>query len=147
MKGATGYYNLIEKAYRYKIGDLTKIDCPGYGDGYKHKNVVFVLSEHARGETFKIWIYKSENFDDALVAEHLEVYGVIGGQPGWTEEYGWTISASWVDYILAYFGYLRVETEKREIEIEEGKKKIAHEKDLEFSSKVSEFENSFKKLY
>ncbi|MFA5340278.1 MAG: hypothetical protein WC332_00735 [Clostridia bacterium] len=46
---------------------------------------------HARGKTFHIWILNSEG------KRTVEVYGIIGGQPGWTESYGWLHSGQWID--------------------------------------------------
>jgi 6-phosphofructokinase len=37
----------------------------------------------------------------------LEVYGIIGGQPGWTEYYGWLVKGNWNKYIEEYFVSLR----------------------------------------
>jgi hypothetical protein len=31
-----------------------------------------------------------------LPKEAVEVYGVIGGQPGWTEYYGWLHNGPWI---------------------------------------------------
>ena len=52
--------------------------------------------EHARGKTFRVFVlpYSEPRFFDEKNA--VEVYGIIGGQPGWTEEYGWLHHGPWV---------------------------------------------------
>ncbi len=48
----------------------------------------FVSGSHARGPTFHVY---------ATVADgkEIEVYGITGGQPGWTETYGWLHKGKW----------------------------------------------------
>jgi hypothetical protein len=43
--------------------------------------------EHARGKYFHIYIGRKEN--------EVEVYGILGGHPGWTEWYGWIHEGPW----------------------------------------------------
>jgi hypothetical protein len=114
MQGADKYYDLIYKAYKSKLGELYKVNCLGYGDGYKFENIIFILSEHARGKTFRIWIYKTDAILSTLNDEHLEVYGVTGGNPGWTEMYGWTKDGNWKPYIERYFTQLEENIKKTE---------------------------------
>lgn len=53
---------------------------------------------HERGKTFRIWVLptadpiacKPWDMKDAV-----EVYGITGGQPGWTETYGWLHRGKW----------------------------------------------------
>lgn len=58
-----------------------------------------VAGSHARGRTFHAYLldpgqkvpaslYEPNNKHQD-VAEHQQIYGVINGIPGWTEEYGW----------------------------------------------------------
>ena len=63
-----------------------------------------VSSCHARGRTFRIQILpkgemaiKNGNSNLCLNADAVEVYGIISGQPGWTEEYGWIHKGPWVE--------------------------------------------------
>lgn len=42
---------------------------------------------HARGYYFHIFIGNRGN--------EVEVYGILGGQPGWTEWYGWKHDGPW----------------------------------------------------
>lgn len=146
MKGADEYYNLIDKADRLKLGELKRINCYGYGYGFRYKNIVFILSTHARGKCFKIWIYENENIQDTLEDSHLEVYGVTGGQPGWTETYGWLHEGKWVNYINDYFKLLEdliyKEEHKKEIELEM-RKQNANER---LQEKVNKFNSIFEEI-
>jgi len=82
MKGAREYSQL------FKTGQ--------YGRLY------ITSSSHARGNTFRIQVLpKGEealpNGDNnvCLNKDAVEVYGVIGGNPGWTEFYGWKHEGPW----------------------------------------------------
>jgi len=67
---------------------------------------------HARGATFQIYLLPKG--EDALVQytqnpptniNMVEVYGVTGGQLGWTETYGWLHHGQWeVDFMDAVDG-------------------------------------------
>jgi len=84
MTGARKYANL------FKTGQ--------YGKLY------LVSGTHARGRTFRIYALP-ENEDARPNGTHnpplnksaVEVYGVIGGKPGWTESYGWLHEGKWQD--------------------------------------------------
>ena len=60
-----------------------------------------VPGSHARGATFRIYVLpRGENAikngpNAPLNIDAVEVYGIIGGQPGWTESYGWLHEGSW----------------------------------------------------
>jgi hypothetical protein len=47
-------------------------------------------SSHARGLTFHIWVGGEPRGKDSV-----EVFGIIGGNPGWTESYGWLHEGAW----------------------------------------------------
>lgn len=59
---------------------------------------------HARGKTFRIQVLpddekavgNGEN-NQCLNEDAVEVYGITGGNPGWTETYGWLRTGKWVD--------------------------------------------------
>jgi len=51
------------------------------------------VGQHARGKTFRIYVTNDSN-----TSNYIEVYGVIGGQPGWTEFYGWIHEGLWCEY-------------------------------------------------
>ena len=50
---------------------------------------------HARGRTFHIWVLPSDEPVYSPRGAGVEVYGVISGQPGWTESYGWLHHGKW----------------------------------------------------
>lgn len=106
MKGANEYYDL------FKTGQ--------YGRLY------FCTREHARGKTFNIFILPDgeqakPNGDNApLNSNAVEVYGVISGNPGWTEKYGWLHKGKWQDDFEAL-----VEDKKNELEHKKNKARSA----------------------
>lgn len=55
---------------------------------------------HARGDTLHIWVLP-EGYEQPQGSfpgsNAVEVYGVTGGQPGWTETYGWLRHGPWED--------------------------------------------------
>ncbi len=57
---------------------------------------------HARGKTFHIQVLPegeeaiSNGSNNLCLNENaVEVYGIIGGNPGWTEAYGWLHQGKW----------------------------------------------------
>lgn len=78
MEGAREYASLFPKDTQY--GRLYL--CPG---------------AHARGKTFHIFVMPDElpYRNPWLVKDAVEVYGVLGGNPGWTEYYGWLHKGPW----------------------------------------------------
>lgn len=57
--------------------------------------------EHARGKTFHIQVLpkgekaKENGPNMCLNEDAVEVYGIVSGQPGWTEVYGWKEKGPW----------------------------------------------------
>ena len=76
MKGANGYASLFSTGF--------------YGQLY------IISGSHARGKTFHIYVVPkgTENFDSRLA---VEVYGIVSGDPGWSESYGWKHKGKWVE--------------------------------------------------
>ena len=57
---------------------------------------------HARGKTFRIQVLPKDeeaisngSGNMCVNKDAVVVYGVIGGQPGWTEYYGWLHHGKW----------------------------------------------------
>lgn len=53
---------------------------------------------HARGRTFHVWVLpEAEQVPKGSYPSNhaVEVYGILGGQPGWTEWYGWLHQGPW----------------------------------------------------
>jgi hypothetical protein len=72
----------------------------------QHGRLYLVSGRHARGRTFQIFILPEgeeaiQNSDNApLNKDAVEVYGVVHGQPGWNESYGWLYEGKWeTDFI------------------------------------------------
>lgn len=100
MKGANEYCELFNKAEQ--IGRL-----------------YLLPSSHARGPTFHLYVLpegekviENGGFNPPLNKESIEVYGVTGGQRGWTETYGWLHSGAWQEDFSSI-----VEQKKAEIEV------------------------------
>lgn len=63
---------------------------------------------HARGRTFRIFVLpegavttEKNNWNAPRVPDIVEVFGIVSGQPGWTETYGWLHKGPWVDDFMA----------------------------------------------
>ena len=79
----------------------------------------FVSYSHARGKTFQIFILpKGEkaisngHSNPPLNYDSVLVYGVISGNPGWTETYGWIHKGKWQSDFLEL-----VDVRKKEISL------------------------------
>ena len=69
-----------------------------FGELEQHGRLLIISGKHARGSYFHIWVMPEGgtpthygNAPDGSV----EVYGILGGHPGWTEYYGWLHSGQW----------------------------------------------------
>ena len=86
----------------------------------QYKRLYIVSGSHARGRTFHIFVLPKDEKaissgpnNPPLNKNAIEVYGVIGGHPGWTEGYGWLHDGKWQgDFIQM------VKQRKNEIEAE-----------------------------
>lgn len=63
-----------------------------------------VSGSHARGKTFHIYVLPegetaipNGQHNGPLNKDTVEVYGITGGQPGWTEAYGWLKEGPWIE--------------------------------------------------
>lgn len=119
MKGARKYANL------FKTGQ--------YGKLY------ITSSSHARGATFRIQVLPegekakpngSPNM--CLNSNAVEVYGVISGNPGWTEEYGWLHEGKWQEDFEKLVRSKEMEIEARE----KSRQAVIKEKAKEESKRV-----------
>jgi hypothetical protein len=100
MHGATEYYNLFDRKSQ-QIGRL-----------------FLQLHSHARGKCFQIILLPDgvEIEGDYAIGtkDSVEVYGVTGGQPGWTEEYGWLHKGQWQDDFYQIVEQKRIEKKASE---------------------------------
>ena len=68
----------------------------------QYGRLYIVSGEHARGKTFRIFVLPANEAaqqngpgNAPLNPEAIEVYGVISGNPGWSEVYGWIHEGKW----------------------------------------------------
>ena len=74
-----------------------------FGTNERHGKLRLVSGSHARGKTFHIYVTPDGE-------KEIEVYGITGGQPGWTETYGWLHKGKWQEDFAAI-----VESRRKEI--------------------------------
>lgn len=70
----------------------------------QYGNIYITSGSHARGKTLRIQVLPDgekaipNGSQNACLNETaVEVYGVISGNPGWTEVYGWIHQGKWCD--------------------------------------------------
>lgn len=68
----------------------------------QHDRLYLVSGHHARGKTFHIYVLpegvaaeSNGPCNGPVNSDAVEVYGIVGGQPGWTESYGWLHKGRW----------------------------------------------------
>ena len=68
----------------------------------QHGRLYFVSGSHARGRTFHVFVLPvgadampNGSSNSPLNKNAVEVYGIVSGQPGWTEKYGWLHRGPW----------------------------------------------------
>ena len=99
---------------------------------------------HARGKTFHIWIVpEGESFDPRYGRPYnpnaVEVYGVIGGNPGWTENYGWLHEGQWCEDFAKLVEERKAELNEKELET----KKAEDRKAKQERERVSKILNQY----
>lgn len=85
MKGADEYARLFDKE---QVGRLYAL-----------------AGSHARGLTFHLYVLEDGyNVERGMYPDKnrsVEVFGVTGGNPGWTETYGWLKDGPWQDDFMS----------------------------------------------
>ena len=73
----------------------------------QYGKLYIVSGRHARGKTFHIYVLPEGELakpngdcNPPLNDNAVEVYGVISGQRGWTESYGWIHTGAWKEDFL-----------------------------------------------
>ena len=61
----------------------------------RYGNLYIESDSHARGYTFRIFVLPAEHVGGERAQTAVEVYGITGGNPGWTETYGWLYRGPW----------------------------------------------------
>lgn len=140
MQGAGNY--AIPMYSTYEQMGLEKFHDKLAGYIYYGNHTVFDFGEHARGRTLDIYIIKDEDDlrkNGLYDCDRLKVYGMISGQCGWDEKYGWIIEGNWCEYIngilkksieLHNQNQLNYEREKQQKKIEERKTLEARAKEF-----------------
>jgi len=97
---------------------------------------------HARGRTFRIQVLPKgekaiENGPSNLCINEdaVEVYGIIGGNPGWSEWYGWLHLGKWQDDFMVLVNSKKREYEQKKAE-EEKQKTDAHMKEADREARL-----------
>jgi hypothetical protein len=144
MVGATEYYRIIKEAHSNKLGGLEKtrlgyVNHGGDAQCYRWNNALFVTASHARGETFFIYLIGDND-------ELFEVYGITGGQRGWTETYGWLRKGTWTRVILAYLRVLKRDTTTHKENLVEAERKKQAERNRPIAEKVAKFNAMFREV-
>jgi len=90
-------------------------------DTGQYGQLYIVSGSHARGRTFKIFVLpegeeaKGNGPNNPPLNENaVEVYGVVSGNPGWTESYGWKKQGPWCSDFKALAESKRLEIEHKE---------------------------------
>ena len=140
MQGAGSY--AIPMYSTYEQMGLERFHGKLAGYIYYGNHTVFDFDQHARGRTLDIYIIKDEDDlrkNGLYDCDRLKVYGMISGQCGWNEKYGWIIEGDWCEYIngilkksieLYNQNQLNNEREKRQKKIDERKTLEARAKEF-----------------
>lgn len=98
----------------------------------QYGNLYLLSHHHARGQTFQIFVVPEgvQVEPGRINAPHgcIEVYGILGGHPGWTEFYGWIHKGPWQQDFYKLVAERRAEIEKLEQEKAEALAKWEKEK-------------------
>ena len=89
----------------------------------RYGNLRTESGSHARGKYFHIYIIDESG-------KEVEVYGILGGHPGWTEYYGWIHKGKWCeDFYKLVEEKKKVLATRKEIQEKEAKLKAEAEKE------------------
>ena len=87
----------------------------------QYGNLYITSGEHARGKTFHVQILpdgekaKPNGSQNLCLNEGaVEVYGIVSGNPGWTESYGWKHKGPWQADFEKLVVSMRLEREERD---------------------------------
>jgi hypothetical protein len=114
MQGANEYYDLFS------------------GESQQIGRLFLQLHTHARGKCFEIFLLPEGvdiKGDRISGRDNVEIYGMTGGQRGWSERYGWLHTGKWQEDFYAIVKQKKAEREdskkqhKEEIEAQDLKNK------------------------
>ena len=82
-----------------------------FGEGeFTHGKLLLVSGCHARGNYFHVYISNPDG-------TKTEVYGILGGHPGWTECYGWLHHGKWQEDFAAVCEEQKNAVERQQIKL------------------------------
>ena len=111
----------------------------------QYGKLYIVSGVHARGRTFHIYVLPegekilNPGGGKPYNPNAVEVYGIISGLPGWTEQYGWLYRGKWVDDFNTLFTDRRELFLTKEKEQEQEKQKNITEKQQRDLSILAEY--------
>lgn len=103
-------------------------------------NVVLLAGNHARGNTAYVFLVKDA---DNIRGNAMEVYGITGGQPGWTETYGWKHRGSWCQEVIHILKVMKHQIDARRAQIKSQQDAWADQKNQKIAQDLVEFERMF----
>ena len=145
MQGAGKYAIPMFSTYN-QLG-LEKIFDKDFGSYiYYGNHTAFDFDQHARGRTLDIFLVENEEElkEKGLYnCDRVKVYGMVSGQCGWNEKYGWIIEGAWCEYIndileKSLFFY---EQNTKRAKANEKQRKIGEREKIE--KRAKEFEKYF----
>ena len=151
MIGADEYYDLIYNANRFQLGNLRKLILKygwtgGDSEAFINNNVIYVTSTHARGKCFDIYLVEDiHRPDEQLYSIAFKVYGIISGNPGWTETYGWLYDGdgAWVNSITKYLKKLDDQIKEYNDNIKKGEEEQDKIKKMKLKEQLRKFDTMF----
>ena len=93
----------------------------------QYDRLYFRSHYHARGKVFHIYVLpegepaQPNGPNGPLNKSAVEVYGITGGQPGWTETYGWLHRGAWEQDFAAQVALRRAEIEAHQAHVAQAK--------------------------
>jgi hypothetical protein len=92
--------------------------------GHQFGKLYIVLGKHARGYTLCVYILPDGVIECAdryrpLCDDAVQVYGIVSGNPGWTEKYGWLYEGKWQEDFDKIVQHKRKELQAKKLQNEE----------------------------
>ena len=124
MRGADEYYDL----FNGKSEQIGRLYC--------------LVHSHARGKCFDIFVLaegveaeSNRNFRNGSV----EVYGMTGGQRGWTETYGWLHDGKWQEDFKEILASKKSKREENSKRIQASVEKLAREDETKLQKALADY--------
>ena len=111
-------------------------------DAEQHGRLLISSGSHARGKYFHVWAMPEGGVPNCYghaPAGSVEVYGIKGGQPGWTEYYGWLHAGPWQADFATIVGKRRAEIAEQRALIAEEKAKAEAEKKAQIAATLATY--------